>query len=222
MSGAGEDTTRAIAAGLAALQLDPALAAPLLRYLALLDEWNAIHNLTAIRDPRQQVTKHLLDSLSVLPWVPERGRLLDVGAGAGLPGIPLALARPGLEVTLLDSRNKKVRFCEAAIAALGLAPRVRAVHSRCESFHGPRFDAIISRAFGSLAEFVALTAHLGDGGPEGSTRWLAMKGSRPEVELAELAAGPKGKAARFRVEAVHPIAVPGLEAARCLVVLRRG
>lgn len=210
------DVAEELRAGLAALGLDAALATPLLRYLALLNEWNAIHNLTAIRDPSQQVPKHLLDSLSLLPWVPAHGRLLDVGSGAGLPGIPLALARPGLEVTLLDSRNKKVRFCQAAIEALGLGARVRAVHARVEAFHGPRFDAIVSRAFSSLAEFVALTGHLGDA----DTRWLAMKGARPEAELAELE-GAKGKAARFRVEAVHPVQVPGLDAERCLVVLRR-
>jgi 16S rRNA (guanine527-N7)-methyltransferase len=211
--------------GLVALGLDASLAPPLERYLALLNEWNAIHNLTAIRDPADQVTKHLLDSLSVLPWIPERGRLLDAGTGAGLPGIPLALARPELEVTLLDSRNKKVQFCQAAIDALGLAgtgrtPRVRAVHARCEAFQGPRFDVVISRAFSSLAEFVALSGHLGDG----ETRWLAMKGARPEAELAEFAApgSTKGKAARFRVEGVHTLRVPGLDAARCLVVLRRG
>jgi 16S rRNA (guanine527-N7)-methyltransferase len=211
--------------GLAQLGLDAALAAPLERYLALLGEHNALHNLTAIREPGEQVTKHLLDSLAVLPWIPERGRLLDVGTGAGLPGIPLALARPALEVALLDSRNKKVRFCEAAIAALGLGARLRAVHARVEAFHGPRFDAIISRAFSSLAEFVALTAHLGD---ERSV-WLAMKGARPDEEIAALealAAAPKpakglAKAARFRVVAVHPLAVPGLDAARCLVALQR-
>lgn len=218
-----EDTTVSVAArlaqGLAALGLDAATLAPdLLRYLALLNEWNAIHNLTGIRDPQEQVTKHLLDSLSVLPWVPESGgRLLDVGSGAGLPGIPLALARPGLEVTLLDSRKKKVQFCQTAIDALGLAgtgsaPRVRAVHARCEAFHGPRFDVIVSRAFSSLAEFVALTGHLGDK----DSRWLAMKGTRPDAEIAAVEGG------RFRVAAVHPVQVPGLDAERCLVILRRG
>jgi 16S rRNA (guanine527-N7)-methyltransferase len=224
-----EPTSRAaLDAGLVALGIAEAaragLADALLRYLALLNEWNAIHNLTAIREPRDQVPKHLLDSLSVLPWVPERGRLIDVGTGAGLPGIPLALARPALEVTLLDSRHKKVQFCQLAAATLGLAtpsqvgdrPRVHAVHARCEQFQGPRFDAIISRAFSSLAEFVALTAHLGDG----ESRWLAMKGARPDAEIAALASHPK--AARFRVEAVHPLKVPGLDAERCLVVLRRG
>lgn len=223
----------ALDAGLAALELDRTLAPPLLRYLALLNEWNAIHNLTAIRDPLDQVPKHLLDSLAILPWVPERGRLLDVGTGAGLPGLPLALARPALEVTLLDARHKKVQFCQLAAATLGLAvgdrPRVRAVHARCEQFQGPRFDAIVSRAFSSLAEFVALTAQLGDS----ETRWLAMKGSRPDAEIAELeragdghfdmkAAPALAKAKGFQVEAVHPVKVPGLEAERCLVVLRRG
>lgn len=223
----------ALDAGLAALGLPdaqrPGLAASLVRYLALLNEWNAIHNLTAIRDPREQVPKHLLDSLAILPWIPERGRLLDVGTGAGLPGIPLALARPELEVTLLDARHKKVQFCQLAAATLGLAvgdrPRVRGVHARCEQFQGPRFDAIVSRAFSSLAEFVALTAHLGDA----ETRWLAMKGSRPDAEIAELERAGDGKAgkalakaARFRVESVHPVRVPGLDAERCLVVLRRG
>ena len=221
----------ALDAGLTALGLPEAqrreLAPLLLRYLELLNEWNAIHNLTAIRAPLDQVSKHLLDSLSVLPWIPERGRLLDVGTGAGLPGIPLALARPALEVTLLDARHKKVQFCQLAAATLGLAtpskegdaPRVRAVHARCEQFHGPRFDAIVSRAFSSLAEFVALTAHLGDG----ESRWLAMKGSRPDAEIAELERAGKAlaKARGFRVEAVHPLQVPGLEAERCLVVLRR-
>lgn len=211
------DADRLLREGLAALGLDSVLVAPLERYLALLGEWNAIHNLTAIRDPAEQVTKHLLDSLAILPWLPATGRLLDVGTGAGLPGIPLALARPGLEVTLLDSRNKKLKFCAAAILALGLSTRVRTVHARAEAFHGPRFDAIVSRALSTLAEFVAVTAHLGDAG----SRWLAMKGARPEAELAELAA-ETGKAGRFQVEAVHPIRVPGLDAERCLVVLRRG
>jgi 16S rRNA (guanine527-N7)-methyltransferase len=201
-------------AGLSALGLDPAaLAPPLLRYLALLNAQNALYNLTAIRDPAEQVTKHLLDSLSVLPHVPA-GRLIDVGTGAGLPGIPLALARPALEVTLLDSRNKKVAFCAMATAALGLAPRVRAVHARVEAFQGPRFDAIVSRAFSSLADFVALTAQLGDA----NSRWLAMKGARPDAEIAELS---QDKGSRFVVEAVHPLRVPGLDAERCLVVLRR-
>lgn len=213
MSGASEDTTTALRSGLATLGLDAALVEPLERYLALLNQQNALHNLTAIRDPQEQVTKHILDSLAILPHIPASGRLLDVGTGAGLPGIPLALALPELEVTLLDSRNKKVRFCEAAIAVLGLSPRVRAVHARVEAFQGPRFDAILSRAFSSLTDFVTLTAQLGDR----NTRWLAMKGTRPETELAELEA-----AGRFRVEAVHPVQVPGLEAERCLVVLRRG
>lgn len=202
--------------GLAALGLDATLAEPLERYLALLNQQNALFNLTAIREPREQVTKHLLDSLAILPHIPASGRLLDVGSGAGLPGIPLALALPALEVTLLDSRNKKVRFCEAAIAALGLSPRVRAVHARVEAFQGPRFDAIVSRAFSSLSEFVALTAQLGDA----ETRWLAMKGARPDAEIVELE-GAKSKAGRFRIEAVHPLQVPGLEAERCVVVLRR-
>ena len=235
-AGSALEVGAALDAGLAALELPEAqrsaLAPLLLRYLELLNEWNAIHNLTAIRAPLDQVPKHLLDSLSVLPWIPERGRLLDVGTGAGLPGIPLALARPALEVTLLDARHKKVQFCQLAAATLGLAvgdaPRVRAVHARCEQFHGPRFDAIVSRAFSSLAEFVALTAHLGDG----DTRWLAMKGARPDAEIAELERAGDGrfdkktqpllaKARGFRVEAVHPLQVPGLEAERCLVVLRR-
>lgn len=240
MSAPASEVAAALDAGLAALELPDeqrrALAPPLLRYLALLNEWNAIHNLTAIREPLDQVPKHLLDSLAILPWIPEQGRLLDVGTGAGLPGIPLALARPALEVTLLDARHKKVQFCQLAAATLGLAvgdrPRVRAVHARCEQFQGPRFDAIVSRAFSSLTEFVALTAQLGDSSPDGGTRWLAMKGSRPDAEIAELERAGDGhfdkksapalaKAKGFRVEAVHPVKVPGLDAERCLVVLRR-
>ena len=203
-------TGAALDEGLRALGLEPAaLAAPLERYLALLGEWNAVHNLTAIRDPADQVTKHLLDSLAILPWVPERGRLLDVGTGAGLPGIPLALARPTLAVTLLDSRNKKARFCQAAIAALGLT-NASVVHARAEDHCAEPYDAIVSRAVGSLAELVRFTEHLGDG----RTRWLTMKGAVPSDELAALPAG-------FVHRATHPVAVPGLDAARCLVELVR-
>ncbi|RMG55797.1 MAG: 16S rRNA (guanine(527)-N(7))-methyltransferase RsmG [Gammaproteobacteria bacterium] len=195
-------------AGLGALGLDPALAAPLADYLALLARWNRTHNLTAIRDPERMVTHHLLDSLAVLPWIPERGRLLDIGSGAGLPGIPLALARPGLEVTLIDSVGKKAAFMQQAVTALGL-DNARVVHGRVEDYpEQGAFDTVISRAFSSLAEFTDLSRPLlAPGG-----RWLAMKGRRPDEELAEL---PED----VRVLAVHPVAVPGLEAERHLVEL---
>lgn len=203
------DTAAArLAEGLDALGLDPGLAAPLAEYLALLARWNRTHNLTAIREPERMVTHHLLDSLAVLPWIPRRGRLLDIGSGAGLPGIPLALARPELAVTLIDSVGKKAAFMQQAITALGL-PNARAVHGRVEDYPSTEpFDTVISRAFSSLDAFTGLSRPLlAPGG-----RWLAMKGRRPDDELAALPAD-------IRVLGVHPVAVPGLEAERHLVEL---
>lgn len=198
-------------AGLAALGL-PAqpLAARLLDYLALLDRWNKTYNLTAIRDPREMLSKHLLDSLSMWPHVRD-GKLADLGTGPGLPGIPLALARPGLQVTLVESNGKKTRFLREVVRQLGL-PNVRVLESRAEAVDEPgAYDQITARAMDTLAGILAVGGHLlAPGG-----RLLAMKGQRPDAEIAALPPG-------WRVDTVQPLAVPGLEGDRHLVTVTRG
>jgi 16S rRNA (guanine527-N7)-methyltransferase len=195
-------------AGLVALRLDPALAGPLLKYLGELVLWNKAYNLTAVRDPAEMVTRHLLDSLVVLPHV--SGRVVDAGTGAGLPGIPLALANPALQVTLLDSNGKKARFLRHAQRTLEIG-NVDVAEARAEAFRpAAPYDCVISRAFASLREFLEMTAHLGaDRG-----RWLAMKGKLDRPELDDLPAG-------FRVEQSMPLQVPGLDEQRHLVVVQR-
>ena len=189
------------------LEVDVTTWQKLLDYLALLEKWNKVHNLTAVREPAEMVTLHLLDSLVALPYI-ESGRLLDVGSGAGLPGIPLALLKPQLQVTVMDSSHKKASFMRQAKAALGIA-NIEVVCERVEQ-HQPQqlFDVIISRAFSDLAEFVRLTAHLlsADG------YWLALKGVHPYDEIAQLK--------NVSVE-VLPLVVPGLQAQRHLVIIRR-
>jgi 16S rRNA (guanine527-N7)-methyltransferase len=196
-------------AGAAALGLSLPEAAPerLLAYRDLLQKWNATYNLTALKDPQQMISHHLLDSLAILPWV-NAPQLLDVGSGAGLPGIPLAIARPELDVTLVDAVQKKTAFQQQAIIELGLA-RVTAQHARIEKLAG-RYPCIVARAFAGLADFVALTEHLLMPGG----RWLAMKGQRPDAELATL---PENIA----VIDVIPLAVPELAAERHLILLER-
>ena len=191
------------------LDLPAAAQKKLLAYVALLYKWNKTYSLTALREQDKAVSHHLLDSLSVLPFVPA-GRLLDVGSGGGTPGIPLAIACPELSVTLLDSNTKKTAFLQQAAIELGL--KNISVHAgRVEQYHPPvGFDAITSRAFAEQADFVALSAHLlAEGG-----RWLAMKGVHPQAEIDRL---PDG----IVVDAVHRLDVPGLGAERHLVVLRR-
>ena len=181
----------------------------LLAYLDLLYKWNRVYSLTALKEDDQAVSHHLLDSLSILPFVPT-GNLLDVGSGGGTPGIPLAIARPELAVTLLDSNTKKAAFLRQAAIELGL--NNIAVHSgRVEQYHPDTgFAAITSRAFAELADFVSLSKHLlAPGG-----RWLAMKGVRPEEEMARL---PDD----VGVDAAYPLTVPGIDGERHLVVLRR-
>lgn len=181
--------------------------ARLLAYLALLERWNAAYNLTAVREPEAMVTRHLLDSLAVAPYV-EGDTLADLGSGAGLPGIPLAIAAPQRQVTLVDANGKKARFLRAAVRELKLA-NARVIEGRVEDVDG-RYDCITARAFASLAEMLAWGGRLlAPGGV-----WLALKGRYPDDELAALPAG-------FRVEAVHRLDVPGLDAERHLVVLRR-
>ncbi len=195
--------------GLGVLALDPALAKPLLAYLALLDRWNRTYNLTAIRDPAEMVVKHLLDSLAMAPFV-AGGTLADLGTGAGLPGIPLAVANPALHVTLVESNGKKARFLREAVRTLPL-PNARVAESRIEALDEPgQYDAIVARALATLPLIVQLGGHLLKPGG----RLLAMKGTIPEDEIAALPAG-------WRVEGVHLLVVPGLIAERHLVVVER-
>lgn len=181
----------------------------LLSYLQLLDKWNRIYNLTGQMSPDQMVAQHLLDSLAAAEWL--RGpRVLDVGTGAGLPGIPLAIARPELTFVLLDSQQKKTRFVRQAVIELGLA-NVDVVQARAGGFQPALpFDTVIARAFAALADFVREVAHLCH--PDGQI--LAMKGRWPESELKEI---PEP----YRVVAVTKLTVPGLHAERHLVRLQR-
>jgi len=187
------------------IALDVASQEKLLAYLALLDKWNRVYNLTAIRDPQQMVSNHLLDSLAILPHLwPERW--LDVGCGAGLPGVVMAIARPDWQIVMLDSNSKKTGFVQQAIIELGL--KNASVHCvRVEEWHPQElFDGIVSRAFTELGDFLRVTRHLmAEGG-----RWAAMKGA-PEQELA-------GVPEWCHVENIIPLQVPGLQAARSLVI----
>jgi len=196
-------------AGLAALGLAPALAGPLLAYLALLDRWNRTYNPTAIRDPLEMVAKHLLDSLAMHPFAGD-GALADLGTGAGLPGIPLAIAHPGLQVTLVESNGKKARFLREAVRTLKL-PNARVAEARIEALDMPgMFDAITARALATLPLILQLGGHLLK--PEG--KLLAMKGAVPADEIAALPPG-------WQVARIEPLQVPGLSAERHLVVVGR-
>jgi 16S rRNA (guanine527-N7)-methyltransferase len=191
------------------LALDKAQCGRLDAYLDLLEKWNRVYNLTAIRDRAQMLTHHLLDSLAVVPHM--RGpRVLDVGSGGGLPGIPIAIARPELSVTLLDSNHKKTAFLNQAVAELGLA-NVSVVAARAESWEtAQRFDTIVSRAFADLGEFVSVAGRLlaADG------VFAAMKGVHPFEEIERLPAG-------VAVREVLRLQVPGLDAERHLVMIGR-
>lgn len=206
------ETLRAVLVpGLDALGLDVAHADPLLAYIALLARWNRTYNLTAIRDPHEMVSRHLLDSLTMHAHLDGVARLADLGTGPGLPGIPLALVRPGLQVALVESSGKKARFLREAARSLGLA-NVEVIHARIEAVDRPgAFDAITARALATLPQILALGGHLL--APTG--RLLAMKGVLPEQEIAALPAG-------WRLQAVHPLRVPGLDAERHLAVVERG
>nr|WP_143486014.1 16S rRNA (guanine(527)-N(7))-methyltransferase RsmG [Pseudomonas sp. PA15(2017)] len=183
----------------------------LLGYLALLIKWNKAYNLTAVRDPDEMVSRHLLDSLSVVPFVAEAGdNWLDVGSGGGMPGIPLAILFPERRFTLLDSNGKKTRFLTQVKLELKLS-NLDVIHSRVEAFTPEQpFSGICSRAFSSLEDFSNWTRQLGDG----HTQWLAMKGVHPDDELQALPAD-------FRLTATHVLKVPGCQGQRHLLILRR-
>ena len=183
----------------------------MLAYLALLNKWNKAYNLTAVRDPAEMVSRHLLDSLSVAPHVqPGGSSWLDVGSGGGMPGIPLAILFPERRFTLLDSNGKKTRFLIQVKLELKLA-NVEVAHSRVEQFRPAEpFAGITSRAFSSLEDFANWTRHLGDL----DTRWLAMKGVQPDDELQALPLD-------FKVERCLVLKVPGCQGQRHLLILRR-
>ena len=189
------------------IDLDAAIQARLLHYLALLAKWNKTYNLTAIHEPERMLTHHLLDSLALLPHI-TAPRLLDVGSGGGLPGIPLAIARPALQVTVLDANHKKAAFMQQAVIDLQLA-NVEVVCDRSEAYRpASPFPQIVCRAFSDLSEFVRATRHALAANGE----WLAMKGVYPNEEIAQL------KGARLKRDVV--LHVPGLEAERHLIVLQ--
>jgi 16S rRNA (guanine527-N7)-methyltransferase len=181
----------------------------MLTLLAELGEWNSRFNLTAIRDPQEMVPRHLLDSLTLQPWL-HGTRIADVGTGAGFPGLPLAIMNPARQFTLIESVGKKARFVAHVAARLGLA-NVEVVNARAETLRpAAPFDTVVCRAVGKVAELVRVAGHLcGPGG-----RLLAMKGRNPRDELGRL---PRG----WRLVAVHPVEVPGLDAARHVVELAR-
>ena len=204
----------------AALGLAPSIAQTqaLNQYLGLLLHWNATYNLTSVRDRPGMLTQHMADCLAVvlpvqralpkLPKRPKSNRLLDVGSGGGLPGVVLAIMLPQLDVTCVDTVGKKAAFIRQAASALGLK-NLHAAHARVESLSDSSFDLIASRAFSSLADFTRLSrALLAPGGS-----WMAMKGKRPEAELTAL---PRD----IDVFHVEQLAVPGLDAERCLVWMR--
>ena len=195
--------------GLIALGLAPQpLTDRLLEYLALLVQWNRAYNLTAIRDPAEMVVKHLLDSLSIHAYV--SGSVADIGTGPGLPGIPLALANPELRVSLVETAGKKARFLREAVRHLGLA-QVTVHDCRAENVReSGQHDILIARALGSLAGILAFGGHLLKPGG----RLLAMKGREPTEEIAALPSG-------YRHLATHPLAVPGLDAERHLVIVEK-
>ncbi len=188
------------------IELLPAQVQQLIDYLALLTKWNKAYNLTAIRDPLQMVTRHLLDSLAILPYL-KGTRILDVGTGAGLPGIPLAIADPERSFCLLDSNGKKCRFLQQTVLELGLK-NVRVVEDRAEHYANDLcFDSIVARAVSTVEEIIVNTSHLIC--PQG--QWLLMKGQYPAEELGGISG----------THTVIPYQVPGLDEQRHLVIVRR-
>ena len=182
----------------------------LLDYVALLLKWNSTYNLTALRQEDQMLSHHVLDSLTLLPYLDGINNLIDVGSGGGMPGIPTAICRPDIQITLLDSNSKKTSFLSQAVIELGLS-NVKVITGRVEAAEGIQFDAITSRAFAELRDFVTLTPQLlRDNGC-----WLAMKGVHPYEEIAQL---PED----VHVTQVDKLSVPSLEAERHMVIIQKG
>lgn len=178
---------------------------PFLTYLTLLQKWNNAYNLTAIRDPEEMAIRHILDSLAILPMINGK-KLLDVGSGAGFPGIPLALACPSLHIVLLDSNGKKTRFLEESKRNLALK-NIEVIQTRVESYRPSfSFDTLTSRAFSEISQFLKWTQHLI--APNGI--WLAMKGRDPKAELADIE----------RPYQINNYRVPGLDSERCCVIIK--
>ncbi len=176
-------------------------------FVDLLERWNRVYNLTAVCDPQAMVTRHIFDSLSILPWLAGE-EVLDVGSGAGLPGIPLAIARPQYGFVLIDSNNKRTRFMTQVVAELRLT-NVSVVRCRVESYQPSKlFDSVVSRAFSSVNDLLICAGRLCSAGG----RILVMKGLRPDQELLNL---PKS----YALKGVYPLDVPGLNAARHVVHL---
>jgi 16S rRNA (guanine527-N7)-methyltransferase len=205
-----DEDIAALAAGLD-VRLTTEQQARLRGYLALLQRWNATYNLTAVREPQAMFTQHLADCLALVPALGRYaagGRLLDVGSGGGLPGVVIACALPGWDVTCVDAVAKKAAFVRQVAGSLGL-PNLHASHARVESLQGEPFQLVTARAFASLADFVGLTRkQLAPGGV-----WMAMKGKPPDDEITALPAD-------IDVFHVEQLAVPGLDAQRCLVWMR--
>lgn len=192
-----------------AVELTDDQQAKLVAFVDLLHKWNRVYNLTAVRDPRHMLERHILDSLSVLPYL-QGTRIVDLGAGAGLPGIPLAIALPEHQFVLVDSNRKKTRFMQQVKAELELS-QVEVVCERAENYYPEQlFDSVISRAFTSLQQMADWASHLIV--PDGVM--LAMKGHYPETEIAELSKS-------FEIKAVHKIDYPGLDAVRFLIEISR-
>jgi 16S rRNA (guanine527-N7)-methyltransferase len=204
------ETLEAAAAQLG-LELSASQVDQLLAYLALLQKWNKVYNLTAVRDPAQMLSHHLVDSLSVIAPLRRHGapaRLMDVGAGGGLPGVVIAICCPGTDVSCVDAVAKKATFIQQVAAELKLL-NLHGVHSRVEQLKAEPFGVITSRAFASLVDFTSLTRqHLAEGAV-----WMAMKGQHPAEEIAALPAD-------VDVFHVEQLAVPGLDAQRCIVWMR--
>lgn len=212
--GALEPDTILRAAADVGVALTAGQAIRLARFAHLLIKWNRVYNLTARAAPADLLTLHLIDSLAAGPEVARiasqaGARVLDVGAGGGFPGVPLSIAYPELDVTLIDAVEKKTAFLAQAKAELSLA-NTTVVHARVEDLQAPPFDIVVSRAFSSLPDLVRLTAHLVQ--PEG--RWVALKGAYPKDEIAALADLP------VAVVSAGKLRVPALDAERHLVILR--
>ena len=180
----------------------------LLEYVALLKKWNSTYNLTALRDEHTMISHHVLDSLTLLPYIQHAQTLMDVGSGGGMPGIPTAICRPDLQITLLDANTKKTSFLQQAVIELGLH-NVSVASGRVEAMHDKKVDVVTSRAFAELADFISLTKHL----LNENGYWAAMKGVYPYEELEHVPAS-------VVVEKVDKLTVPMLNAERHMVIMR--